>query len=199
MSTAVKAGRPRNADLDRALLEAAQDLLIEVGYDRLSIDAVAARCGAGKSTVYRRWAGKPELVADAVALLPGVRNHADTGSLRGDLMVMASAWVDPDVRRDAVVGGLLTAMARDAGLREAVRCAVAAPYEKCFETIIERAIDRGEVPAGLDLKMLATVFPAITRYHLSVLATPISRDMLERIIDGVLLPALMPSQKVVAA
>lgn len=190
MSTAVKAGRPRNVDLDRALLVATQDLIIEVGYDRLSIDAVAARCGAGKSTVYRRWAGKPELVADAVALLPGARVLPDTGSLRADLMEMASSWVDPNARRDAVVGGLLTTMAGDAGLREAVRCAVAAPYEKCFRTIIERAVDRGEVPAGLDLAMIATVFPAITRYHLSVHATPVSREFLERIIDSVLIPAL---------
>ncbi|SDC59693.1 TetR/AcrR family transcriptional regulator [Rhodococcus tukisamuensis] len=190
MSSPSKAGRPRSADLDRALLVATQDLLAEVGYDRLSIETVAARCGAGKATVYRRWAGKSELVADAVAQLHGEYPEPDTGTLRGDLLLMSSIWLDPDSRRDAVVAGLLTAMAHDAGLREAVRVAVSEPHQAIFAAIVGRAVARGEVPAGRDLEMIGSVFPAVTFHHLTVLAAPVGKELVERIIDGVLMPAL---------
>lgn len=190
MSSLSKAGRPRSADLDRALLVATQDLLAEVGYDRMSIETVAARCGAGKATVYRRWAGKSELVADAVAQLHGAYPEPDTGTLRGDLVLMASTWLDPDSRRDAVVAGLLTAMAHDAGLREAVRVAVSVPHEAVFAAVVDRAVARGEVPAGRDIDLIGTVFPAVTFHHLTVLAAPVDKELVERIVDGVMVPAL---------
>lgn len=185
-----KAGRPRSVERDRALLLATQDLLAEVGYDRLSIDAVASRCGAGKTTIYRRWSGKSELVADAVALLHGDYPHPDTGTLRGDLVSMASTWLAADARRDAVVAGLLTAMAHDENLREAVRVAVAEPHQEVFAGIVERARARGEVASELDLEVIGAVFPAVTFHYLTVLAAPMGKALVERIIDSVLLPAL---------
>lgn len=190
MSSPSKAGRPRSADRDRALLTATQDLLAEVGYDRLSIDAVAARCGAGKTTVYRRWAGKPELVADAVALLHEIEATPDTGDLREDLVQMAAAWHDPDSRRDAVVGGLLTAMVHDSGLRAAVSAAIGVPHMAVFTSIIARAVDRCEVPADRDVELIGFSIPAMMFHRLSVMAEPVDRAFVERVIDGVVVPAL---------
>ncbi|AQA21476.1 bacterial regulatory, tetR family protein [Rhodococcus sp. MTM3W5.2] len=191
MSSSAKAGRPRDADRDRALLVATQDLLAEVGFDRLSIDAVAARCGAGKTTVYRRWAGKPELVADAVALLHEIALAPDTGDLRTDLVLMARSWHDPDSRRDAVVGGLLTGMVHDCGLREAVNKAISVPYKEVFATVVARAVERGEVRGDRDIDLIGAVFPAITFHRLSVMAEPIDLDFIERLVDGVVVPALI--------
>ena len=79
-------GRPRSTERDRQLLEAAQDLLVEVGYDRLTIDAVANRVGAGKATVYRRWPNKTAMVVDAVEALHRPHPPPGTGSLRSDLL-----------------------------------------------------------------------------------------------------------------
>ena len=72
---------------DAAICDATLALLAEVGYDRMSMDAVAARAKASKATIYRRWPGKQELVLDAVrSRAPGMAVPEDTGSLRGDLL-----------------------------------------------------------------------------------------------------------------
>ncbi|WP_305094259.1 TetR/AcrR family transcriptional regulator [Prescottella sp. R16] len=190
MASSVRAGRPRDAERERELLLATQELLAEVGYDRLSIDAVAARCGAGKTTVYRRWAGKSELVAEAVALLHGAYPDPDTGSLREDLVMAASAWHGADAHRDAVISGLLTAMAHDGELRAAVGAAVTEPRRAVYRAIVDRAVERGEVPAGRDVDLVGTVFPALTFHRITVLARPVDREFIEQVVDHIVLPAL---------
>lgn len=190
MTNPARVGRPRNVGLDLDFLIATQDLLAEVGYDRLSIDAVACRCGAGKATIYRRWAGKSELVADAVAQLHGGYPVPDTGSLRGDLVAMASTLLAVDTRRDAVVAGLIGAMTHDAALRDAVRTAVAEPHQTVFRAIVARAEERGEVPPGRDLEIIGAVFPAVTFHYPRVRAAAADANLVERIIDTVLVPAL---------
>ena len=82
-------GRPLDASRDVALRDAALDLLAEIGYDRLTIDSVAARAHASKTTIYRRWSGKAELIVDALNSLKGSHPVPDTGSLRGDLEAIA--------------------------------------------------------------------------------------------------------------
>ena len=77
-----RGGRSLDSSRDLVLREAALALLAEVGYDRLTMDAVAARARAGKTTIYRRWAGKAELVVDALNSLKGGRGSPGTGSLR---------------------------------------------------------------------------------------------------------------------
>src|SRR4051794_23872567 len=80
-------GRPRDARHDEAILEATMALLSEAGYARLTIDGVAARAGVGRPTIYRRWPSKPALVVAALLHAPQIQvPHADTGSLRADLI-----------------------------------------------------------------------------------------------------------------
>src|SRR5919201_4334058 len=83
-------GRPRDPRRRRAILDAAMALIAEVGYDRMTIDAIAARSGASKPTLYRRWPhGKPELVADAIRERRAEGGEPpETGSLRGDLLAL---------------------------------------------------------------------------------------------------------------
>ena len=86
--------RPRvSGDREQELLEAAIDVLRDVGYDRLTFDAVAAAARASKATLYRRWPHKSDLVIDALALFIGcpADQDPDTGSLRGDLIAQACA------------------------------------------------------------------------------------------------------------
>src|ERR1700679_3413043 len=82
-------GRPLDASRDDALRASALDLLATIGYDRLTIDKIAAHAGAGKATIYRRWSGKAELIVDALMCQKGALPAApDTGSLRGDLTAL---------------------------------------------------------------------------------------------------------------
>ncbi|MBN9376091.1 MAG: helix-turn-helix transcriptional regulator, partial [Cellulomonas sp.] len=81
-------GRPRDMTRDAEILQAARDELAERGYERMTVAAVAARAGAGKATVYRRWASKAELVLDAAMCTADtaltIDRVPDTGSLAGD-------------------------------------------------------------------------------------------------------------------
>jgi AcrR family transcriptional regulator len=115
---AVRAGRPIDHTRDAAILAATRELICEVGYDRLTVEAVALRAHAGKATLYRRWPSKAALVLDAmrerhddVAALP------DTGELRSDLIEALSLLATRLAETDcALVGGLMTAMRTDAEL-----------------------------------------------------------------------------------
>src|SRR5580698_2904876 len=84
---------PRAEAREQAILDAALELLMEVGYDRLSIDALAERARAGKATIYRHWSGKAQIVAEAVRCRAEETMEVvpDTGPLRGDLLELLTA------------------------------------------------------------------------------------------------------------
>ncbi|MGH3263328.1 MAG: helix-turn-helix domain-containing protein, partial [Trebonia sp.] len=111
-----RGGRPRDPSRADAIRAAVLDLLVEQGYERVTIEAVAERAGAGKATVYRRWASKAELVLDAVADLHGpVGMAADTGSLTGDFAQLCAAMSGKlEARTLAIVQGLVSALPHDA-------------------------------------------------------------------------------------
>src|SRR5271169_3525742 len=103
-------GRPLDASRDIALRAAALELLAEIGYDRLTIDSVAARAHSSKTTIYRRWSGKAELIVDALNCRKGSSAVPDTGSLRGDLEAIAKSSTSTDNQFDAqVMIGLISA------------------------------------------------------------------------------------------
>src|SRR5436190_15171527 len=85
LETLPAAGRPRSAEAHDAILRAAITVIREVGYDAAAMDAIAARAGVGKATVYRRWSTKEALVADAIERIMVSRVVPDTGTTRGDL------------------------------------------------------------------------------------------------------------------
>src|SRR5262245_29903721 len=92
-------GRPRDPSRDQAIIDASIDLLVSEGYDRLTMEGVAAAAGVGKATVYRRWGSKAELVIDAMATLKPAIDTIDTGSLDGDLELMISVSCSPHSQR----------------------------------------------------------------------------------------------------
>jgi AcrR family transcriptional regulator len=116
-------GRPRQSDIDQRLLVATRELLAEVGYARLTVDAVAGRAGAGKAAIYRRYASRTELIYAALFADPALLHRADvvdTGSLAGDLCAevadLLSLFGDPVAQ--AAVPGLLVDLAVDEALVE---------------------------------------------------------------------------------
>jgi AcrR family transcriptional regulator len=193
MQTAqTRTGRPRDPARHDAILRATQDLLAEVGYDRLSIEAVAARCGTGKTTIYRRWPDKAALVTDAVATASTHlgQNIPDTGTLREDMIAFGAQWHAPDSRRDGMIAGLLTAMRHHPDLKAAVEDAINQPGQHAFRLMVQRAIERGDIPAGRPVDLIGAVLPAMVFHHITNVDTPVDHEYICAVVDNVVLPAL---------
>ncbi|MEU8030324.1 TetR/AcrR family transcriptional regulator [Streptomyces sp. NPDC049099] len=175
------------------LYEAVLDLLREVGYDALTMDAVAARTRSSKATLYRQWGGKAELVAKAVRHnKPGRVGDVDTGSLRGDLHALTLASDDCEMEQNsALMRGLAMAVHSNPDLLRAFRDHLIEPEMAEFRRVLQRAIDRGEVRAdnpAIDyvMHMMIGGFAARTMID----EQPPTQAFLLSYIDAVVLPAL---------
>ncbi len=177
-----------------AICEAVLELLAESGYDRLTIDAVAARARAGKTTIYRRWKGKPELVIDALGCRVTNANLPDTGSLPGDFRAMIERPMKKASRFDAnVMLGVMSAVGRDADLRRVFRDQFMAPKIALYGELFDRAKARGEVEPDRDIDLLASLFPALTIQHLLTHGEPLSKRSAERVVEEIILPLALGS------
>ncbi|WP_165555648.1 TetR/AcrR family transcriptional regulator [Kribbella pittospori] len=177
-----------DSERDVALREAALALLAEVGYDRLTMDAVAARARAGKTTIYRRWQSKAELVVDALNNLKGEHDIPDAGSLRQDLHAMAEAMTGAEHHVSALTVGMVNALAHDAELRRVFGENFIAPRMAGFRVVFERAVTRGEMPAGHDLDLLARLFPALGLQQLVMSGELPDAQSARRMMDEVVYP-----------
>ncbi|WP_225822362.1 TetR/AcrR family transcriptional regulator [Streptomyces naphthomycinicus] len=196
MAEAVAAARRSRITPEREaeLYEAVLDLLREVGYDALTMDAVAARTRSSKATLYRQWGGKAELVAKAVrhSKPGGAADEVDTGSLRGDLHALTLRSDDCEMEQNsALMRGLAMAMHGNPDLLKAFRDHLIDPEMAAFRRVLQRAIDRGEVRAdnpALDyvMHMMIGGFAARTLID----EQPPTQSFLLSYIDAVVLPAL---------
>jgi AcrR family transcriptional regulator len=153
-------GRPRDPGVDESILSSTLSLLGEVGYAQLTMEQVAARARVGKASLYLRWPSKVALVADAIQrlspdLVPPV---PDTGSLPGDMREFLRHLVRP---RSAAAEAALPAVAGEAAsnpeMREAFRRGVAPTLVESVRAIVQRAVDRGDLPASTDVELLAVL------------------------------------------
>lgn len=188
--TPAKRGRPRDAAKDQLILQAAQELLAEVGYEQFTMEAIATRVGASKATLYRRWASKAELVAGVIGDLEWSAPAPDTGSLREDLLELTGVWFAEDKMRDQIFMNLLAALPRDEKLRELFMTRVSIPRGIAIEAVISRAIKRGELSGGAGLEPLRGALPALVFHRLAVEARPVDKKYIASVIDAVIIPAL---------
>ncbi|PZF80170.1 TetR/AcrR family transcriptional regulator [Jiangella anatolica] len=181
----------RGEQREDAVLRATLELLAEIGYGSLTMDAVAARAKASKATIYRRWSGKTQLAIAAVErhTTGADRPAPDTGTLRGDLLALLTSMRDDlTVQSAALVLGLLTAMRDDAALAAAVRARLIGVKRDAFAPALDRAAARGEIPAGADHELLAEVASALLFSRLFVTGEPLDDAFLDRLADAVILP-----------
>ena len=189
-----KLGRKRDHSRDQEILNATLDVLVETGYDGMTIDMVAARAKAGKATLYRRWPSKPDLVLDAVACMKSneIARDAlpDTGTLRGDLVAMIKApSIAEGERKLRVMAGIASMLARSPELADAAYSALVEPRASINRVFFQRAIDRGEISPAVDIDTLCMIGPAMVAYSVLMLRRPIDRAFLLSNIDQVILPA----------
>jgi AcrR family transcriptional regulator len=185
------ASRPRvEGEREREILDVALQVLAEVGYDRLTMDAVATRAKASKATLYRRWTNKLTLVIDALVATKATPEPPDTGSLRGDLAAAYCGFgglTDPEaVSRFTSV---LTAIGRDPEFAEAYRTQVLGPKVSQSLRIFERARARGELRDDLDISLIAAALPGIVLHRFFMLGEAPTPDLVDRVLDQIILPA----------
>ncbi|MGO9140193.1 MAG: TetR/AcrR family transcriptional regulator, partial [Streptosporangiaceae bacterium] len=143
-------GRPRSEQADRAILQAATEILAERGLGGMSIEEVAARAGVGKATIYRRWSSRGTLALDAfLAEFQGQQPSPDTGTLRGDLLAALRAWIRSVTQTSAgaMLAGLIAEAQQDPKLAEAWRERVVERLRAQHKLMLERAVGRGEISA----------------------------------------------------
>jgi len=190
-------GRPLDNGRDVALRRAALQLVAEIGYDRLTIDAVAARARAGKATVYRRWTSKADLVADAfLEEMFGGLVPPDTGSLRDDLVsISTQVWLGPgSVPRAQVMAGVMSALLGNADLRAALNDSCRVP-QGLVDDVIHRAVVRGEIPEPADPELIGSALPSLCMFRLVRHGAPPEPDFVESVIDQLVIPALRAGGK----
>lgn len=187
------APRPRiEGEREHAIFDATMRLLATTGYDRLTMDAVAAEARASKATLYRRWQTKADLVVDALVWLKSCMPDfiPDTGSLRSDLLSVAcNEGGLTDQMPRAVFGALITAMQRDEDLAAAFQQRFLVPLEARTHTMMKRAQERGEIAADADLTLLGSVLPAIAIYRALTQNAVVEPAFIEQVVDQVVLPA----------
>jgi AcrR family transcriptional regulator len=147
-----RTGRPRSAAADAAILAATREALVELGWSKLTLGDVATRAGVAKTTLYRRWAGKNELVVDAVAELFGELELPDRGSLTADIEGVVLQFAALLARPEAK-SGLMAVVAestRDDALRERIRSSIVEPQKGLVLEGRARAQARGELPPESD-------------------------------------------------
>jgi len=185
--------RPRiEGDREYEILEATLDLLADVGYDRLTMDAVANASKASKATLYRRWESKADLVLDALDRAKGAphASDADTGTLRGDLLAIACVSGGLTDRRTlTVMSSIMTTLQRDDEFCAAFHERFLAPKVAHTRLVYERAKQRGEIGADVDIDLLAPVLAAIVLHRSYVMKQPVDDATIEQIIDEIVIPA----------
>lgn len=152
-------GRPRSASADRAILAAALRLLVDLGYARMSVEAVAAEAKVGKTTIYRRYSHKPEMAGAAVAAALGPVASIDAGSTRADMLTylrnMRELFLHgPGIRIAALIA---TEELSHPELIVTVRQHLIHPRRAVLRACLERGVARGEVRPDLDLDAVADV------------------------------------------
>lgn len=181
-----RTGRPRSVEADRAILGATRAALVELGWGKLTMGDVAARAGVAKTTLYRRWAGKNELVVDAVAAV--FEEHlgsADCGSLRADIenvVVRFAELLELPETKTALMAVVAEAT-QDEALGARVRSAIVDRQKRLVLIGRERAQLRGELPreedpgtAARNADLIFDVIAGSVVHRLLVSAEPVDTE-----------------------
>jgi AcrR family transcriptional regulator len=184
---------PRITRTRAVVLEAAADLLAERGYAGLTMDALVERTGVSKTTMYKHWPSRTDLIAATVRQLVAAPAVPDTGSVRGDLIRMTldslDAYKGP---RWPGISSVLEAAGHDPELAAALQTVPAAGFSS-VKTVLERGVQRGELRADLDAEAAVTILVGAIFLRLRIASLPQVRRDTPAIIDTILQGLASPS------
>jgi AcrR family transcriptional regulator len=178
-------GRPRSARADRAILQATVELLIEEGFQAMSIEGIAERAGVGKTTIYRRFDSKEEIVIAALATMTGEIRIPDTGDTRQDMLLLGEAFrsqaatsiVFPIMRQ------LISTALTNPAVFDAFKTTLMDPRQAAIRTILERGVARGDLRPDIDVELFVDTIPGAIFF-----------PILFKLPPGSLPPADMPAR-----
>jgi AcrR family transcriptional regulator len=161
-------GRPRSKASHRSMLTATLELLAEVGFDRLTIDAIAARAGVGKSTIYRRYRGKEQLVADAIESIREEVLIPNTGTLEGDIeeLIDRAAQISLSDTDRQSIAMIIGSAANNPRFAQIYWEQYLQPRRAAFAILLERAQARQEISSDLDPGLVFDAMSGIMLYAL---------------------------------
>jgi AcrR family transcriptional regulator len=178
---------PRETELLAVTLQ----LLQEHGYDRLTVDAVAATARASKATVYRRWPSKAELVL--AAFIEGVRQIAvppETGTLRGDLLHLGRAICQQAQQQAGTIRAVLVEASRHPALNDALQHQFLDERKALIQEILQQAADRGEIDESVISDELWDLLPGYLIFRSIMPSRPPTEHTVQALVDDVIIPSL---------
>ncbi len=175
-------------DITVAIRNAVMQELADVGYGRLSIEAVARRAGVGKTAIYRRWGNKLEMVLEIVSDVAGRSVPLpDTGSFSGDLqliMMIVSRALQHRIASQ-IIPDLMAEASRNPQIAETLQKALRTHQQAVGDKLVGQAVARGELPEGTDPQVAVDLILGPLYWRLAVSRTPIDGDYLEKMIAAV--------------
>lgn len=177
---------------EQEFYDAVLEQLREHGYEALTMEGIAARASCGKSTLYRQWKTKPQLVAAALrAGRRGTLVAVDTGTLAGDLREAARIAAGTSGRDTRLMQALGHAVLSDEELQRALREALVEPELAAFDVMLGRAVARGEIaPDHPAVEFLPAQLMGVLRIRPVLEGRDADADYLVRFVDAVMLPSL---------
>jgi AcrR family transcriptional regulator len=181
-------GRPRSAIADHAIREAAVDLFAERGFEGFSVEDVADRAGVSKATVYRRYPSKVDLIVEAASCLAADDiTFPDTGNLRDDVRGLARSLVE--TFKTSPAGRVMPVMTfernrypeLDAGYRQFL-----ADRKTRTRKLLQRAIERGELPPDTDVAVMGSMLVGPIFHRLMITQEPLNEAFVDALVDALL-------------
>ena len=182
----------RGAGRRTAICQAVCELLAKVGYDRMTMDAIATQAKASKATIYRMWPDKPQLVAEALKCQFGTDTEVpDTGSLRGDLLaLMATACEVINSDLGEMISGVLTAASHDLRLAETLNKTLFEDKAQLHSELVRRAIERGELPPEANPTIMHEVMHSMISTRKIWALGPLDDEYAQHVVDEILIPVM---------
>lgn len=190
-------GRPRDPNVDDAILAATRQLLLGVGYAGVTYESVAAGANVSKPTIYRRYPNKAALVFEAVFGQTKARAIPNTGNIVDDLREAYGWAVEEFGSPEAVAAlpGLIADLTSNPELARLVRALVIEPEYERVRNTLERARDRGEIRRDVDLTLAIDTFTGTALSRVLLLDRPVDPAFGERLVDLIIHGLARPSHE----
>ncbi|MFF3287080.1 TetR/AcrR family transcriptional regulator [Streptomyces sp. NPDC003023] len=183
--TPAAAGRPRDPAIDAAVVAATLDVLREHGYARFALETVAARAGTTKASIRRRWPTRQGLVIDALASVLATPPVPDNGCTRCDLTESVKLLTEALLDRlpPGVLAPLVADCAHDPDLHQRLTDALVRPSRHAATVAVRRAVDRGDLRAGVDPDLLVDLLASVVYQRALLGRAPAGRDTAQPLVD----------------